>query len=99
MAIRYALTTVDNPFDPFDRFLEWMEWDRSAGYDTVSYLGRIVKDSENLSEADQSLAVSDAIDEILEEHGYTFYKKVSQEYVSQFEDENNKSSKRKSLNR
>lgn len=86
MATRYALTTVDNPFDPFDQFNEWMEWDRSAGYDTLSYLGRIVVYSSQLSETDQALAVSDGIDEIIEIHGDSVYRKVSQEYTSQYAD-------------
>lgn len=83
MAMRHALTTVDNPYDPFNEFIEWMEWDRRLGYDTPSYLGRIVVYSDELSEADQSDAVSQAIDEILEEHGNTFYKKVSRDFPLQ----------------
>ena len=83
MAMRHALTTVDNPYDPFDEFREWLEWDRRLGYDTPNYLGRIVVYSDELSEADQSDAVSQGIDEILEEHGDTFYKKVSRDFPSQ----------------
>ena len=79
MVLRHALTTVDNPYDPFDEFDQWFEWDRSCGYDTPSYLGRIVIYSDQLSESMQAQAVSDGIDEILEEHGDTFYKKVSRE--------------------
>lgn len=79
MATRYALTTVDNPYNPFDQFKEWLEWDRASGYDTPNYLGRIVITSDELSEADQDDAVSQAIDEILEEHGDTFYKKLSRD--------------------
>lgn len=79
MVLRHALTTVDNPYDPIEQYDEWSEWDRSSGYDTISYLGRIVNYSDELSEADQSEAVSDAIDEILEIHGDTFYKKISRE--------------------
>lgn len=77
--MRHALTTVDNPYDPFDDFDQWFEWDRSCGYDTPSYLGRIVVYSDELSQADQADAVSQAIDEILEEHGDTFYRKLSRE--------------------
>ena len=79
MATRHALTTVDNPYNPFDEFVEWIEWDRSCGYNTSDYLGRIVISSEDLPEPLQSEAVSDAIDEILREHGDTFYKKLSRE--------------------
>lgn len=79
MSTQYALTTVDNPFDPFTEFDEWFEWDRAAGYDTPSYMARIVMYSSDLSESDQTEAVSDGIDEIIEEHGGTFYKKLSRE--------------------
>lgn len=85
MMVRYALTTVDNPYDPFDEFREWFEYDRAAGYDTLDYLGRISTYSSDLSVADQQAVVSDAIDSILEEHGYSFYKKVSQEFTDQYE--------------
>lgn len=77
MVLRYALTTVDNPYDPFDQFDEWLEYDRSSGYDTTDYLGRIVLYSDELSENDQADAVSQAIDEIILEHGDTLYRKVS----------------------
>lgn len=79
MVVRHALTTVDNPYDPIDQHAEWFEFDRSSGYDTESYLGRIVMYSEELSDADQAEAVSVAIDEILEEHGDTFYRKITRE--------------------
>lgn len=82
MAIRYALTTVDNPYDPFDEFAQWMEWDSRLGYDTSNYLGRIVIYSNELSEADQQDAVSQAIDEILLENGTTLYKKVSRDFAA-----------------
>lgn len=79
MAVRYALTTIDNPYDPIDQFDEWYEYDRVSGYDTPSYLGRIVLYSDELSDADQAEAVSRAIDEILEEHGDSLYKKIVRE--------------------
>lgn len=79
MVLRHALTTLDNPYDPFDEFDEWYEYDRTSGYDTPSYLGRVVIYSDELSEADQAQAVSDAIDEILVEHGGNVYRKVSRD--------------------
>ena len=81
MATRYALTTIDNPYDPFDDFREWLEYDRASGYLTHSYLARIVIYSDDLSEADQSAAVAQAIDQIIEEHGDTFYKKLSRDFA------------------
>lgn len=79
MTMRHALTTVDNPYDPFTEFDQWMEWDHRLGYDTPNYLGRIVISSDELSEVDQQEAVSQAIDEILEEHGDSIYLKISRE--------------------
>ena len=79
MMMQHALTTVDNPFDPFDEFDAWMEWDRSAGYNTSDYLGRIVITSEELPPALEAEAVSQAIDEVLQLHGDTFYKKLSRD--------------------
>lgn len=79
MMAQHMLTTTDNPFDPFTQFREWYAWDTAAGYHTLSYLGRIVRTSDELSEADQSLAVEQAIDEIVEMNILGIYKKVSGE--------------------
>lgn len=62
----YMLTTSDNPFDPYTQWDEWYAFDVAAGYHTSAYLARIVRSSDELSESDQSLAIKDAIDEILE---------------------------------
>ena len=71
------LTTTDNPFNPFTEFLQWDSWDRAAGYNTSSYLARIVITSEELSEPDQEEAIESAIDEIIEENG-NLYKRVTE---------------------
>lgn len=62
----YMLTTSDNPFNPYTQWDEWYAFDVSAGYHTSAYLARIVRSSDELSESDQSLAIKDAIDEVLE---------------------------------
>ena len=62
----YMLTTSDNPFNPYTQWDEWYAFDVAAGYHTSAYLARIVRSSDELSESDQSLAIKDAIDEILE---------------------------------
>ena len=77
--IETMLTTVDNPHDPFTSFREWFDWDRLANYHTPSLLGRVSFSSENLSEADQSLALETAIDEIVFENALGLYKKVTRE--------------------
>ena len=82
MVMRHALTTVDNPYDPFDEFDQWFEWDHSSGYDTSDYLGRIVLTSPDLPEGLENEAISDAIDEILEENGTELYRKVSRDFAA-----------------
>lgn len=77
MATEFMLTTVDNPFDPFIQFDEWFSWDTQAGYNTLSFLDRIAKVSSDLSETDQSLAIKEAIDEIVEENVSGMWRKVS----------------------
>lgn len=72
----HMLTTVDNPFDPFTHYEEWDAWDRAAGYHTSAFLARIVRTSEDLSEADQSQALEQGIEEIVRENVLGVYKKV-----------------------
>jgi hypothetical protein len=69
MTIEHMLTTVDNPFDPVTQFEAWNVWDQTAGYHTLSYLGRVVKTSDELSEADQSLAYEQAMQDIVNDNG------------------------------
>ena len=69
------LTTKDNPYSPVTEFDQWRTWDEAAGYNTLSYLGRVVRSSDELSDADQSLAIEQAIDEIVANNG-DFYVKV-----------------------
>ncbi len=59
------LTTVDNPFNPFDHYDEWYAYDSRHGHNTPGFLARIAVLSDEISEADQSLAIEDAIDEIV----------------------------------
>ena len=50
MATEIALTTVDNPFNPFTHFEEWYVFDTQKGYNTCSYLARIVETNPLMSE-------------------------------------------------
>lgn len=72
----YMLTTVDNPYDPFTQFDEWYAWDQTAGYCTPGLLARMSYVSDEISEADQYLAVQDAIDEIVKENVTGVHMKV-----------------------
>jgi len=64
----YMLSTVDNPYDPFDQFDDWYQWDQNAGYCTPGLLARLAYVSDEISEADQHLAVQQAIEEIVTEN-------------------------------
>lgn len=72
------LTTIDNPFDPFSQFAEWKAFDETNGYYSCSYLARIAKVSDELSEEDEALAIEQAIDEIVRLNVLGIYKKVEQ---------------------
>lgn len=76
--VEHMLTTVDNPYDPFTQYDEWNTWDQDAGYNTASFLARIVKTSDELSDADQSQAIEDAIDEIVLENVSGMHRKVAE---------------------
>ena len=72
----YMLTTTDNPYNPFTHFNEWQNYDTASGYHTLSFLARIVNSSHELSDADQDLAIEQAMDEIIKENVLGIYRKV-----------------------
>ncbi len=76
VATEFMLTTTDNPFNPFTQWSEWYAYDLRMGYNTAAYLARIVRSSDELSEADQSIAIDDAMNEIVKENPLGIYKKV-----------------------
>lgn len=78
MASKCMLTTVDNPFDPLEQFTSWFMFDEEKGYHTCSYLGRIARTSDQLSEEENELENERAIDEILKYDFRNIYKKVVQ---------------------
>ena len=59
------VTTKDNPFNFFTQFDDWFAFDTAKGYNTLSYLARVVVSSPDLSEKDQEIAFNQAVDEIL----------------------------------
>lgn len=71
-----ALTTFDNPYDPFNDFTKWMLFDEEKGYHTCSYLGRIAKTSDQLSDEENDAEIERAIDEIIKYDFMNIYKKV-----------------------
>lgn len=60
------LTTIDNPFNPFTEFDKWYSWDVSHGYNSCSYLMRIAKTSDSLSDELNADEIERAIDEIVD---------------------------------
>ena len=75
---RCRLTTVDNPYDPFTQFDSWFLFDVEKGYDSCSYLGRIAKTSDQLSEEENEQEIERAIDEIIKYDFMNIYKKVKE---------------------
>ena len=73
------ITTIDNPYDPFTQFDDWLDYDAFMGYHTPEYLARVCFFSEELSQADQDLAIDTAIDEIVNLNVLGLYKKVTRE--------------------
>lgn len=76
MSKQIALTTFDNPYDPFNDFTKWMLFDEEKGYHTCSYLGRIAKTSDQLSDEENNVEIERAIDEIIKYDFMNIYKKV-----------------------
>lgn len=72
------LTTVDNPYDPFTRWDQWYQYDQAHGYDTPGLLARVTVTSDELSEADQSDAIEQAINTIVNENVLGIYRKVNE---------------------
>ena len=73
----FMLTTIDNPFDPFEQFDSWFLFDVEKGYNSCSYLGRIAKTSEQLSDDENNEEIERAIDEIIKYDFTNTFKKVS----------------------
>lgn len=77
---KFALTTVDNPYNPFSDFSNWLMYDNLMGYGTCSYLARIAFTSNQLTENENNLEIERAIDEIIENDFLKIYKKVENKF-------------------
>lgn len=73
---RCLLTTIDNPYDPATQFDQWNLFDVEKGYNSCSYLGRIARTSDSLSDEENELEIERAIDEIIKYDFMNVYKKV-----------------------
>lgn len=76
------LTTFDNPFNPFEQFSSWFLFDVEKGYNSSSYLGRVARTSDQLSEEENNLEIERAIDEIIKYDFNNIYKKIKQQTVN-----------------
>ena len=72
---KYALTTIDNPYNPFTEFDSWYQYDTDKGYNSCGYLDRIARTSDQLSEAENNDEIERAIDEIIKYDFTNMYKK------------------------
>lgn len=77
MARECMLTTFDNPYDPFEQFTSWYLFDIEKGYNTSSYLARIARLSNSLSQKEEDDEIERAIDEIIKYDDLNIYKKVT----------------------
>lgn len=71
-----AITTIDNPYSPFNEFNEWYLFDVLHGYNSCSYLARIAKTSNSLSDKQNDEEIERAIDEIILNDIFGIYTKV-----------------------
>ncbi len=73
---RGRLTIVDKPYDPFEQFTTWFLFDEEKGYHSTSYLGRIARTSDELSDEENNREEERAIDEIIKYDFMNIYRKV-----------------------
>ena len=73
------LTTFDNPFDPFEQFTSWFMFDVEKGYNSCSYLARIAKLTDDMTDQEVSDEIERAIDEIIQYDALNIYKKVKKQ--------------------
>lgn len=77
---RYALTTVDNPYDPFTQFDSWFLYDVEKGYNTCGLLARIVNENEEIidevDEDEENTQIEKAIDIIIKNDFTNMYRKI-----------------------
>lgn len=78
----FMLTTIDNPYNPFDQFTSWFLYDVEKGYNTCSYLARIAKLRDDMSQKEIDEEVERAINEIIKYDFLNIYMKVTKQNVT-----------------
>jgi len=82
MAVEYAITTVDNPYDPFDDFSSWFTYDVLHQHNTCDHLARVSYITDSLSESEYNSEIQRAIDSMIENDAENKYRRVSRASVS-----------------
>lgn len=59
------LSTKDNPYNPFDDFGKWFMYDVTHGYNSCGLLARIAHTSDGLTDEENDIIISQAIEDIL----------------------------------
>lgn len=81
MNSKFALTTIDNPYNPFTQYRDWLIYDEQMGYCSNQYLARIALISSAMSESEVNDEIERAIDEIISYDFTKKYKKaINKEY-------------------
>jgi hypothetical protein len=81
MSEEHLLTTIDNPYNPFTQYDDWYAFDTSKGYNTCGLLARVVKSSDELSDADNELSIEEGMDEIVKYNVLGIHLKVTRDYI------------------
>ena len=81
---KFALTTIDNPYDPFTQFSDWLMYDNLNGYGSSNYLARIARTSDSLSDEENNEEIERAIDEIIKYDFVGIYEKRINKFYKSF---------------
>lgn len=72
---RHMVTTTDNPYNYFTQFDEWLAFDTRKGYDTLGFLARIARTSDDLPDEVNEDAIEAAVEEIVKYNVLGIYRK------------------------
>ena len=81
---KFALTTIDNPYNPFTEFSDWLMYDNLKGYCSSNYLARIARTSDQLSDEENNQEIERAIDESIKYDFLGIYEKVENKFYENF---------------
>ena len=76
MERKYALTTVDNPYDRNENFEMWFLWDVNHGYNTVDLEIQQANLTYDMTEDEENEAIDNAINKIMSNDLFSIYKRI-----------------------